>query len=160
MLSSTSMHKQTWDLMGYAGASSSVFIAAQEIALWIYRPRTMGLLRRYARASFEAGALPSPLGRELFGTSLTPYSVHTFEDIAIFVADMDRSLDRLSEIDRTLITMSVIEGYTIAEVAQLMHYSERTIERQLFAAVDELTCILLRHGMLKILAYSPLAGDQ
>ena len=79
--------------------------------------------------------------------------MQTFEDAAIFAADMDRSLERLSALDRTLITASVIEGYTIAEVAELMHYSERTIERQLFAAIDELTCILLRYGLLRVLGY-------
>lgn len=139
--------------MGQAGRAVPVFIDAEGIDVWIYRSRTTALLRRYARASIESAALPSPLGRELFGTRITSYSVQTFEDAAIFAADMDRSLERLSALDRTLITASVIEGYTIAEVAELMHYSERTIERQLFAAIDELTCILLRYGLLRVLGY-------
>lgn len=154
MLSSKSRHNQTWTFMSQAGRSAPIFIDSEEIDLWIYRPRTAALLRRYARASIESAALPSPLGRELFQPSITPYSVQTFENVSIFAADMDRALDRLSEVDKTLIIMNVIEGYTIAEVAELMHYSERTIERQLLAAIDELTCILLRYGLMKLLPYS------
>src|SRR2546428_12631557 len=44
-----------------------------EAELWLYRDRTMGLLRRYRRISIEVGRLPSLLGRGLFrarGSSL------------------------------------------------------------------------------------------
>jgi hypothetical protein len=35
--------------------------------LWLYRKRTVGLLRRYMRFSIETGRLPSLVGREFFG---------------------------------------------------------------------------------------------
>jgi len=38
-----------------------------EAELWLYRDRTMGLLRRYRRISIEVGRLPSLLGGSCFG---------------------------------------------------------------------------------------------
>jgi hypothetical protein len=38
--------------------------------LWLYRDRTVGLLRRYMRLSIEVGRMPSLLGREFFGPEL------------------------------------------------------------------------------------------
>ena len=38
--------------------------------LWLYRDRTVGLLKRYLRYSVEVGRLPSLLGREFFGRGL------------------------------------------------------------------------------------------
>ena len=35
--------------------------------LWLYRERTLGMLRRYQRLSVEVGRLPSLLGREFAG---------------------------------------------------------------------------------------------
>ena len=34
--------------------------------LWLYRPRTVAILKRYMRMSVEVGRLPSLLGREIF----------------------------------------------------------------------------------------------
>src|SRR6202140_5801004 len=41
--------------------------------LWLYRDRTVGMLRRYLRLSIEVGRLPSLLGREFFRTRGTSY---------------------------------------------------------------------------------------
>jgi hypothetical protein len=48
--------------------------------VWLYRDRTIRLLRRYLRLAVEAGRLPSLLGRELFGMQVTAYHITTFED--------------------------------------------------------------------------------
>jgi hypothetical protein len=48
--------------------------------LWLYRERTVGMLRRYLRISIEVGRLPSLLGREFFRIRVTSYRVSTFED--------------------------------------------------------------------------------
>src|SRR5438094_8952558 len=55
-----------------------------EAELWLYRDRTMGLLRRYRRISIEVGRLPSLLGRELFRTRVSSYHVTSFEEAVIF----------------------------------------------------------------------------
>src|SRR5450755_2465766 len=60
--------------------------------LWLYRERTLGMLRRYQRLSVEVGRLPSLLGREFFRTRVTSYHAGTFEDAVIFVHDVARGL--------------------------------------------------------------------
>ena len=66
----------------------------------------------------------------------------------IFVADMERVLDRLSDADRRMLAMNILEDYTVEEVARLLQCSQRTVERQLFAAIDHLSGGLGRVGML------------
>jgi len=63
--------------------------------LWMYRSRTVSLLRRYLRFSLETGRLPSFVGREFFRAKMTCYTATTFEDRVIFVSDVEKSLDRL-----------------------------------------------------------------
>ncbi len=71
--------------------------------LWLYRQRTLGMLRRYVRLSVEVGRLPSLLGREFFRTRVTSYTSVTFEDLVIFVHDVERVLSKLNEFDQRLI---------------------------------------------------------
>jgi hypothetical protein len=61
--------------------------------LWLYRQRTVALLRRYLRLSIEVVRTPSLLGREFFRTRVTPYGASTFEDSVIFVHDVERNLE-------------------------------------------------------------------
>lgn len=60
--------------------------------LCLYRGRTIGMLKRYQHLATESGKLPSILGTEFFRTRVTSYSVYTFEDIVIFVHDVERCL--------------------------------------------------------------------
>ena len=139
----------TWTLMAQAKVLPVAFDPA-EVDLWLYRARTTALLRRYARASVEVGKLPSMLGGEIFRARLTSYAMKSFEDVVIFVADMERALDQLSQFDRRLLTMNVVEGYAVPEVSRLLRSPQRTVERQLTAALDELSLILVRGGILEI----------
>src|SRR5437660_12774678 len=59
-----------------------------EAELWLYRDRTMGLLRRYRRISIEVGRLPSLLGRELFRTRVRSYHVTRFDQAVSFALDI------------------------------------------------------------------------
>ena|SRR5437660_10757992 len=59
-----------------------------EAELWLYRDRTMGLLRRYRRISIEVGRLPSLLGRELFRTRVSSYHVTSFEEQSFLCATL------------------------------------------------------------------------
>ena len=88
--------------------------------LWLYRDRTVALLRRYSRLSIEAGRLPSLLGREFFRTHVTSYHMSTFEDVAIFVRDMERSLEQLDEFGQELIAKLVFLDHTQDEAAALL----------------------------------------
>jgi hypothetical protein len=71
--------------------------ASSDPDLWLYRDRTVALLRRYLRLSIEVGRTPSLLGREFFRSRVTSYGYSTFEDSVIFVHDVERSLEELNE---------------------------------------------------------------
>src|SRR5208282_4335395 len=98
MTSTQTTCTQAWNLRGQAEPPSVVF-GETEMDLWPYRRRTVALLRRYARASVEVGRLPSLLGWEFFRTRVTSYTMRNFEDVVIFVTDMERAIDKLSAME-------------------------------------------------------------
>ena len=69
--------------------------SAPEVAF--YRKYTEGLLRRYMRLSMEAGRAPSLLGREMFRGNVMNYSVQGFDDVVIFVHDVESCVKLLDE---------------------------------------------------------------
>jgi DNA-directed RNA polymerase specialized sigma24 family protein len=117
--------------------------------LWIYRARTVALLRKYAKLSVEVGRLPSLLGREFFRTHVTSYHMSTFEDVVIFVHDVERSLERLDPFSQKLMAKIVLLEYTQEETARLMGCGLRTVERNYPEALDHLSDIFLRGGLLR-----------
>jgi len=119
------------------------------VELWFYRRRTIALLRRYARASVEVGRLPSLLGREFFRSQVTSYTMRNFEDVVIFVTDMEHSIEKLSALERKLLAMYVLEEYTIPEVSRLLSCNQRMIERFVQDALDQLSRILLAGGLME-----------
>jgi DNA-directed RNA polymerase specialized sigma24 family protein len=116
--------------------------------LWLYRERTVALLKRYLRLSVEVGRLPSLLGREFFRTRVTHYRVGTFEDAVIFVHDVDRSLGRLNEQERKLLAIIVFQEHTHDEAARRMRLWRRTLSRRYHMALDQLSEIFLEGGLL------------
>lgn len=119
--------------------------------LWPYRGRTVALLKRYARSSVEVGRLPSLLGREFFRSRITSYSMMSFEDIVVFVLDVEMALERLDPLQRRLIAMSVLEDYSFPEVARLMPCPLRTVEREVPEALDHLSRFFLDGGLIRTL---------
>jgi hypothetical protein len=116
--------------------------------LWLYRDRTLGLLRRYQRLSVQSGRLPSLLGRELFRTRVTSYRTTTLEDTVIFVHDVARGLEKLDSFANRLIAMIAFHDYTHDETARLLGCRRRTVGRRFPAAVDQLSEIFLQAGLL------------
>ncbi len=116
--------------------------------LWLYRKRTVGLLRRYMRLSIEVGRLPSLLGREFFRTRVTSYRAVTFEDTAIFVHDVERSLEKLSEFDKKLIAKIVLQEYSQEEAARLIGCGHRHTARCYVEALDRVSEIFLKRKLL------------
>ena len=116
--------------------------------MWLYRDRTVALLKRYARASVEVGRLPSLLGRECFRSRVTSYSMTSFEDVVIFVHDVEGALAGLDVFHRRLIAMNVLEEYNFPEVARLLSCPLRTVEREVPEALDTLSRIFLEGGLL------------
>lgn len=69
----------------------------------------------------------------------------------IFVADMERTLEKLDNLGRKLVAMNVLEEYSIPEMSRLLAWPPRTIERLLRSAIDQLSRILLAGGLLETL---------
>jgi hypothetical protein len=86
--------------------------------LWLYRERTIGMLRRYLRFALEVGRLPSILGRELFRSKITSYRMASFEDAVIFVHDVERGLEQLVLFHQQVIATVIFQEYTQEEAAE------------------------------------------
>src|SRR5260221_11623253 len=111
MTSAQMTSQQTWSLMGQAEPPPSVLFCETERDLWPYRRRWVALLRRYARASVEVGRLPSLLGREVFRSRVTWYRMRNFEDVVIFVADIERAIEKLDAVEKKLLAIDALEAY-------------------------------------------------
>ena len=140
---------KAWSLMAQAQPPLSVVFDEGEADLWPYRRRTIALLRRYSRASVEVGRLPSLLGREFFRSRVTSYTMRNFEDVVIFVTDMEQAIGKLDALEKKLLAMNVLEEYTIPEVARLLGRNQRMVERLLQDALDQLSRILLAAGLME-----------
>jgi len=140
---------ESWILQAQAEVPPSVLFSETELDMWQYRSRTTALLRRYRRASVEIGRLPSLLGREFFRSRVTSYSMASFEDMVIFVTDMEQAIDKLDPLAKTLLAMKVLEEYSIDEVARLQRVPRRTVVRLLQETLDHLSRILLTGGLLE-----------
>jgi DNA-directed RNA polymerase specialized sigma24 family protein len=126
---------------------------------WLYRERTVALLRRYLRISLEVGRLPSLLGRELFRSKVTSYRMSSFEDGVIFVHDVERALDQLGEFPRQLIATVVFQEYTQDEAAEVLRCARRTVCREFPIALDRMTEIFLEGGLLNRLPTRPVENS-
>jgi DNA-directed RNA polymerase specialized sigma24 family protein len=148
MLTSGVTHLQSNGLMAQARPIARV-PELTENDLWFYRTLTVRLLRRYARISTTMGRLPSVLNCEPTRSRPHSYNKRKFEDLMIFVTDMDRALEQLSDWERKLLAINIIEDYTTAEVARMLAFPLRTIERQIHAAIDSLSRVMEKRGMLE-----------
>jgi hypothetical protein len=129
---------------------------APELAF--YRKYTEGLLRRYVKLSMEAGRAPSLLGREMFRGKVTNYRVQSFEDVVIFVHDVESCLKKLDEGQQHLVRRIALQEFTQAETAGLLGLSLRTVHRRYADALDELTEIFLERKLLEPSKASQEAG--
>jgi hypothetical protein len=121
---------------------------SDESDLWLYRDRTVGLLKRYMRLSVEVGRLPSLLGREFFRTRVTSYHVSTFEDAVIFVYDVERSLEKLDPFGQKLVATLALQDYSQEQAARLLNCGRRTVVRRYPETLDRLSDIFLKANIL------------
>jgi hypothetical protein len=117
--------------------------------LWIYRNKTMALLRRYMRWSLEAGRVPSLLGRELFRAKISAFTATTFEARVIFLHDIEKCLKKLQGFDGQLIARVVLQEYDHETAARILQCTRKTLERRLPELIDELSYDLLRLDLLE-----------
>ncbi|QHN05254.1 hypothetical protein FTO74_00170 [Granulicella sp. WH15] len=130
-----------------AKAEPAARVVAAELAF--YRKYTEGMLRRYMRLSMQGGRTPSLLGRELFRGKVTSYKMRSFDDVVIFVHDVNNCLERLGMGKQHLIRRIALQEYTQGETAAMLGLSLRTVVRQYSEAIDELTAMFLEKKMLE-----------
>jgi predicted DNA-binding protein (UPF0251 family) len=135
------------EVAGDAALQSGDVVVAPGVAF--YRKYTEGLLRRYVRLSMEAGRAPSLLGREMFRGNVTNYRVHGFDDVVIFVHDVERCVTSLDEDEQYLIRRIALQEYTQGETAEMLGMSLRTLHRRYGDALDRLTEIFLTKKLLE-----------
>jgi hypothetical protein len=160
MTSAQTTNLEEWSLMGQAELQPQALFGENDVDICLYRRRTVVLLRRYFRASVEMGRLPSLLGRECFRSRVTSYTMRNFEDVVIFVTDMERAIEKLSAIEKKMLAMSIFEEYTVPEVAWLLGNTQRTVERLLQNALDHLSRILLAGGFMEELGLITGGGKK
>jgi hypothetical protein len=119
-----------------------------DISLAFYRKHTEKMLRRYLYASMQVGRAPSILGDPVGRGWVSSRPVKTFEDAVIFVLDVERCLDKLSALDKALLSRIVLQEYTQAETAALLGMSARAVNYKFPQALDRLTEKLLNAGLL------------
>jgi hypothetical protein len=121
-------------------------VLAPEVAF--YRKYSEGMLRRYVRLSLEAGRAPSFLGRDMFRGRVTNYTVHGFDDVVIFVHDVEQCIAALEEGDQYLIRRIALQEYTQGETAKMLGLTLRTLGRRYNESLDRLTRLFLDRGLL------------
>lgn len=114
-----------------------------------FHKRTEAMLRRYFQMSLDIGKLPSVLGGLRFRAKVSSYKLTNFEDVVIYVHDMEKCLERLERRTLELIAAMTLMDYTDEETARLMGISDRQVRRDYQDAIDGLTLILIEAGMMQ-----------
>jgi hypothetical protein len=117
-------------------------------SLAFYRKHTERMLRRYLYASMQVGRAPSVLGDSVGRGWVSSRPIRTFEDAVIFVLDVETCLNKLSSLDRQMLSRIVLQEYTQAEAAALLGMCVRTISYKFPQALDRLTQLLLDAQLL------------
>jgi hypothetical protein len=115
-----------------------------------YRKHTMGLLQRYAQLSMELGQPQSALGKVVLRGRVSSYRLRTFEDGLVFVLDVEKCMKQLDRNSRKIVAHVAIEDYTMMEAVTLTGQGLRTIARIYGEAMDRLTDLFLRFGLLGV----------
>jgi len=84
----------------------------------------------------------------MFRAKITHYRTASFEDVVIFLHDIDRSLEKLTPEQQHLIARITLQEFTIGEVAVALSVDPRTIIRRHTRALDHLTRIFLDRKIL------------
>ena len=126
--------------------------------LAFYRKYTEAMLRRYLKLSMEAGRVPSLIGQDMFRGNVSHCSVSGFDDVVIFVEDINKCLLKLSAGEQYLVRKIAIEGYTQGETAALGGIPLRSVIRRYTEAIDRLTRLFLDRNLLKEMGDPDLEG--
>ena len=127
--------------------------------LAFYRVYTEAMLQRYFKMSFEAGRVSSLLGQDMFKGRVSNCKVTGFDDVVIFVEDVNKCLAQLDPGQRLLIRRIALEGYTHSETAAMHGLALRTVYRKYEASVDRLTRFFLDRNLMKNLEDPATTGS-
>jgi len=117
--------------------------------LAFYRKHTIALLRRYLAISMELGRTPCVLGTIVFRGRVSSYRIRSFEDLVIFIFDVEKCLKRLDAQSQAAVAHIALEDYTYEETAAITGNSRASTARIYGAALDRLTQWFLECGLLK-----------
>ncbi len=126
--------------------------------LAFYRKYTEAMLRRYLKLSMEAGRVPSLIGQDMFRGNVSHCSITGFDDVVIFVEDVNKCLAKLDAGQRFLVRKIAIEGYTQGETAAMKGISLRSVLQHYTGAIDKLTQIFLERKLLNAMGDPDLEG--
>jgi hypothetical protein len=93
--------------------------------------------------------VPSLIGQPIFRGRVTSYRVRSFEDVVIFVFDVEKCLRQLDARSQELIARITLQEYTQGETAGLTGMSLRSVVRHYADALDRLTAIFLKARLLE-----------
>jgi hypothetical protein len=113
-----------------------------------HRKHTVELLRRYAQLSMQLGQPQSALGKIVLRGRVSSYRLRTFEDGLIFVLDVEKCIQQLDPTSRRIVGHVAVEDYTMMEAVTLTGQGLRTVARIYGEAMDRLTDLFLRFGLL------------
>jgi hypothetical protein len=133
---------------GACGGRECAFLDGEGV-LPLYRRETERTLQRYFYLSLDLGRLPSFLGQEVFRARVSSTRAHTFEDLVIFVHDIERRLEELQPELLETIAAIVFLDQSHEEAAASLCLSRRQVERRYATALDELSRRLLVTGLLR-----------
>ena len=119
-----------------------------DISYAFYRKHTEKMLLRYLYASMLVGRAPAILREPIARGWVSSRRVKTFEDAVIFVLDVERCLERLDAVDRELLSRIALQEYTHEETAEKLGFSVRTIYYKYALALDRLSELLFKAGLL------------
>ena len=119
-------------------------------SLAFYRKHTEKMLQRYLYASMLVGRTPELLGDAVGRGWVSSRRIRTFEDAVIFVLDVETCLNKLSRLDREILSRIVLQEYTQIEAAELLGMGVRTLAYKFPEALDRLTDLLLAARLLVI----------
>jgi hypothetical protein len=116
--------------------------------LAFYRKHSVGLLRRYLSVSMELGRTPCLLGNMVLRGRVSSYRMKSFEDLVIFIFDVEKCLKQLDRPTQAVITHVALEDYTVLETATITGDSQRSVSRMYGEGLDRLTQLFLQYGLL------------
>lgn len=123
--------------------------------LTAYRDRTRAIVKRYFRISLETGRLPSLLGGKCFRARVTSYRLTSFEDAVIFVHDVEKCVNMLDGFSKNLVAYGLLQGYRHEEISRILNCPLRSVQRNFPRAVDNLSLLFLRHGIIQPMMVNP-----